>query len=69
MQDAAVAVYTDDSTGKDLLVAFVAPASVNVQALDLAFRRSFPLYMVPSIYQPVSSIPHLPNRQVLHVFV
>lgn len=64
VQDAAVAVYTDDSTGKDLLVAFVAPAIVNVQALDLAFRRSFPLYMVPAIYQPVPSIPRLSNGQV-----
>ena len=64
VHDAAVAVYRDDQTSKDLLVAFVSPANLNIQALDLAFRRSYPLYMVPSLYQPVAAIPRSPNGQV-----
>ena len=63
MREAAVVVHPDEKTGKDCLVAFVSPPNVDMQALDLTFRRKYPLYMVPTLFQGVESIPRLRSGQ------
>lgn len=64
MREAAVVVHPDEKTGKDCLVAYVSPPNVDMQALDLTFRRKYPLYMVPALFQGVDSIPRLRSGQV-----
>ncbi|KAK9856141.1 hypothetical protein WJX84_010553 [Apatococcus fuscideae] len=64
VREAAVVVHPDEKTGKDCLVAFVSPPDVDMQALDLTFRRKYPLYMVPALFQGVGSIPRLRSGQV-----
>ena len=56
-------VHPDELTGKDCLVAYVSPPTVDMQALDLTFRRKYPLYMVPALFQGVDSIPRLRSGQ------
>ncbi|KAK9869097.1 hypothetical protein WJX84_012196 [Apatococcus fuscideae] len=64
VQEAAVMVHPDEKSGKECLVAFVSPPNVDMQALDLTFRKKYPLYMVPALFHGVERIPRLRNGQV-----
>ncbi len=57
-------VHPDEKSGKECLVAFVSPPNVDMQALDLTFRKKYPLYMVPALFHGVERIPRLRNGQV-----
>lgn len=64
VRDAGAQISTDPNTGKRALVAYVSPRSVDVQQLNLAYRRAWPMHTVPTLLQPVQNIPRCGAGQV-----
>ncbi len=64
VQDAAVVVREDESSGQKQLVAYVAPEEVDAAALRTQLQTRLPEYLIPSAFVFLPELPRLPGGKL-----